>query len=85
VHVVADASQKFTRPGVIAAPAALTCALRVATAPVATELTAFPPEVITKVVLVAVFDWAAAVSAPVQNNAASTRPVTAARTLCDRM
>jgi hypothetical protein len=56
VQVVADASQKFTCPGVTAVPPAFTCAVSVTAVPAATELTEFPPDVIAMVVLVAVFD-----------------------------
>jgi hypothetical protein len=85
VQVVADASQKFTCPGLTAVPPAFTCAVSVTALPAATEVTELPPEVMPMVVLVAVFDCAAASSAHVQINADRTKHVAAARVLRDRL
>jgi hypothetical protein len=53
VQAAAAASQKFTCPSASAVPPACTVAVKVTTVPPATEDTAFPPEVIERVVAVA--------------------------------
>jgi hypothetical protein len=49
---VAVASQKFTRPGVTGVEPATTVAVSVTTAPEATVVTALPPDVTPRVVVV---------------------------------
>jgi hypothetical protein len=53
VQYFAEASQKFTRPTVTAAAPTFTEAVSVTTLPDATVVTALPPEVTARVVLVA--------------------------------
>jgi hypothetical protein len=67
VQYFEEASQKFTCPGVTAAPPEVTVAVRVTTLPDATELVAVPPEVTAIAVDVAAFDCAKTVVAITQS------------------
>lgn len=57
MQLFAVASQKFTCPGLTAVTPAFTVAVRVTTLPVVTDVTAVPPEVILRFVVVAGFVW----------------------------
>jgi hypothetical protein len=54
VQKAADASQKFTCPGVTGIPPAFTVAVSVTTLPDATVVTAAPPDVTESIVVVAI-------------------------------
>src|SRR5579871_422170 len=73
VQCAAVASQKFTCPGLILAPPAVTAAVSVTTVPVATELTTLPSALMEIEVAVAAFVWAEAAlqkAIPAKRNAA---------------
>src|SRR4051794_10646535 len=73
VQRVAEASQKYTCPGVTGAPPEVTAAVSVTTVPDATELTGVLPEVTVSVVVVAVLVAALADCADPQSPSANAR------------